>query len=105
MYGRSPERTKRIAEDFGAQPAPWEQRSNRSGETLVNCTNVGMWPDVDETPMPVSGLADCRYVFDVIYNPLETQLLRDARATGIVTVNGLDMFVRQAAGAVSSVDG
>jgi shikimate 5-dehydrogenase len=47
--------------------------------------------------MPVSSLGGCRLVFDMIYRPLETVLLRDAAAAGCQTLNGLDMFVRQAA--------
>jgi shikimate 5-dehydrogenase len=97
LYGRSADRTLRLAEQSGAVAAAWNERLQRDGDVLINCTTVGMWPDVDASPVPADALADCRLVFDLIYNPLETRLLRDAAGTGIKTLNGLDMFVRQAA--------
>jgi shikimate dehydrogenase len=56
-----------------------------------------MWPAVDASPMPADSLAGCRLVFDLVYNPTQTRLLKDAAATGSKTLSGLDMFVRQAA--------
>ena len=47
--------------------------------------------------MPVNALAGCRLVFDLIYNPLDTRLIRDAAVAGASTLNGMDMFIRQAA--------
>ncbi|MEM6756063.1 MAG: type I 3-dehydroquinate dehydratase [Planctomycetota bacterium] len=73
---------------------------------LINCTPVGMHPNVEATP--AEGLFDDRslaeragdvpVVFDTIYNPAETRLLREAKAAGCKTVSGVEMFVRQAAG-------
>ncbi len=97
VYGRSVEKTRRTADEFEARPAVWEDRVRRRGDVLINCTSVGMWPDVDVSPMPADSLGDCCLVFDLIYNPAETRLLRDAAAAGAKTLNGLDMFVRQAA--------
>jgi 3-dehydroquinate dehydratase/shikimate dehydrogenase len=98
VYGRSRDRTEEIAEAFAATPAVWEERAGRTGELLINCTSVGMWPEVDDSPMPDESLCGCRLVFDLVYNPLETRLLKDAAAAGAKTLNGLDMFIRQAAG-------
>jgi 3-dehydroquinate dehydratase/shikimate dehydrogenase len=97
VFGRSADRTRELARAFDAQPRPWNDRAARRGEVLINCTNIGMWPDVDETPMPPGSLAGCRLVFDVVYNPLQTKLMADADASGATTLGGLDMFVRQAA--------
>lgn len=97
VYGRSRDKTHRVGDRFGARPAAWEDRTHRTGEVLVNCTNVGMWPDFDVSPVPPDSLEGCRLVFDLIYNPLETRLLKDAAAAGAKTLSGLDMFVRQAA--------
>jgi len=97
VYGRSPEKGRSLADRFQCDAEPWERRAAGRGEVLVNCTNVGMWPRLDESPMPPEGL-ECRHlVFDLIYNPLETSLLRQASAVGARTLNGLDMFLRQAA--------
>ncbi len=97
VYGRSAEKTRALAEARGAVAATWERRMERSGTVLINCTNVGMLPDVDATPLPAEALHGCRLVFDVVYNPMETRLLREASVAGVATLSGLDMFVRQAA--------
>jgi shikimate 5-dehydrogenase len=96
-YGRSPQKLKSLADRFDCFMQPWEQRLHRTGDVLINCTSVGMWPYHEVSPMTADALGGCRLVFDVIYNPLETRLLRDATAAGAKAVNGLDMFIRQAA--------
>jgi 3-dehydroquinate dehydratase/shikimate dehydrogenase len=97
LFGRSPEKSSALAERFDARATPWEQRAGRRGEILINCTSVGMWPSVKESPMPQGSLSGCRLVFDVIYNPLETKLLKQPASAGAVALGGLDMFIRQAA--------
>jgi shikimate dehydrogenase len=64
-------------------------------DLLVNCSPIGMHPRVDETPVPKAALHPGLFVFDIIYNPLETRLLREANELGCVTLSGLDMFVNQ----------
>lgn len=66
-----------------------------SWDLLVNCTPVGMHPRMDQSPMPPSGLAR-GLVYDLIYNPAVTRLLRDAATAGADTIGGLDMLVAQA---------
>lgn len=67
-------------------------------DMVVNATSVGMWPDVDASPWPntVAFPSDCT-VFDLVYNPRETRLMRQARTAGVKTVSGLDMLVHQGA--------
>lgn len=62
---------------------------------LVNCTCVGMHPDVDNSPISSKYLHKDMVVFDAIYNPLKTRLLQDAEAAGCVTQNGLRMLLYQ----------
>jgi 3-dehydroquinate dehydratase/shikimate dehydrogenase len=66
-------------------------------DILVNGTPVGMAPRVDETPIPASLLRPRHLVFDTIYNPLETKLLKEAREKGCRTVSGFQMFLYQGA--------
>jgi len=66
-------------------------------DVLVNTTSVGMVPDVDQTPVPAGLLNSYLVVFDIVYNPLETRLLREAKAAGARTIDGLDMLVWQGA--------
>ena len=66
----------------------------KSWDLLVNTTPVGMYPNVDDTSF--HGPFDGDVVYDLVYNPTETQFLRDARAAGCTTIGGLDMLVAQA---------
>ncbi|MGB2754906.1 MAG: shikimate dehydrogenase [Phycisphaerae bacterium] len=63
---------------------------------VLNCSPVGMHPDVAVSPVPAEMLRKDMVVYDAVYNPAETKLLRDARAAGCRTVAGIDHFVRQA---------
>ncbi len=63
---------------------------------LVNATPVGMYPDTLVSPVDLSRLPRLEGVLDLIYNPARTKLLLDARARGLVAVNGLWMLVAQA---------
>ena len=73
---------------------PWPPEPG-SWDLLVNTTPVGMVPRVDATPLAKEQLTG-KYVYDLIYNPPATQLLRDAAAMGCQTIGGLDMLVAQA---------
>jgi len=66
-----------------------------SWDVLVNTTPVGTFPAVNETPF--QGPFDGRLVYDLIYNPRPTRLLREAATAGCATLDGLDMLVEQAA--------
>jgi shikimate dehydrogenase len=63
---------------------------------LVNATSVGMWPNSDRTPWPGGMPLPSHWaVFDLVYNPLQTRLLRESRQAGARTIDGLGMLVRQ----------
>ena len=66
-------------------------------DILVNCTPVGMFPRAEETPIPPHLLSPSHLVFDTIYNPLETRLLKETKERGCHTVSGLEMFLSQGA--------
>ena len=69
-------------------------------DILVNATSVGMSPDIDETPVPAQLLKPGLVVFDIVYNPIKTRLLREAEAAGAKTISGIDMLVWQGASSV-----
>jgi shikimate dehydrogenase len=67
-------------------------------ELIVNTTPVGMSPGVEFSPWPAGlGLPESASVYDLIYNPLETMLVKHARAAGLRATTGLGMLVEQAA--------
>jgi len=65
-------------------------------DLVVNCTPVGMHPKTDDSPVPADLLRPGQAVFDIVYTPLETRLLREARERGLQTVSGAEMFIHQA---------
>ena len=68
-------------------------------DTIVNATPVGMYPDIGNTPLPLATLVDKTsplLVYDLVYNPSQTLLMRKAEALGARAKNGLDMLRRQA---------
>lgn len=71
-------------------------------DLIVNTTPLGMSPRTNASPWPEGKpLPRCRLVYDLVYNPPETLLLRQARESGLATANGLGMLVHQAAAAFS----
>jgi shikimate dehydrogenase len=110
VLNRTLERAQALVSDLGNKHG-WSSRlralpltpqalieSARTADLLVNTTSLGMWPRVDgsiwpeEVPVP-SHLT----VFDLVYNPLETRLLRQTRQSGARGIDGLGMLVRQGA--------
>jgi shikimate dehydrogenase len=78
---------------------------NEIGETsegfdlLINATPVGMFPNEGACPCPDRLIENCAYVYDLIYNPIETTLVKKARKAGKIAATGLGMLVFQAAAA------
>ncbi|MGE5643488.1 MAG: shikimate dehydrogenase [Byssovorax cruenta] len=65
---------------------------------IVNTTPVGMTPDTDQSPLPGDAmLSKDTFIYDLVYNPLETRLVREARAQGLQATTGLGMLIEQAA--------
>lgn len=62
-------------------------------DLLVNATSVGMHPHEDETPVPADALHRDLTVLDIVYNPVQTRLLREARRKGCHIVDGVPMLV------------
>lgn len=69
-------------------------------EFIANASPVGMFPKCDASPVDLTKFPDCKAVADVIYNPLETRLVAQAKELGMIGVNGLEMLVAQALYAV-----
>lgn len=71
-------------------------RTLPDAQVVIHCTPVGMSPDVEATCVPASLLKAHQAVMDIVYNPRETRLLRDAKRAGCKTIAGLEMFLQQA---------
>ncbi|MCC9602189.1 shikimate dehydrogenase [Stieleria sp. JC731] len=97
VTSRTEERSQQLASEIGCRVIPWEDRHNHKVQLLVNGTPVGMHPNVDTSPFNASALNQYMVVFDTVYNPENTLLIKYAKQAQCRVITGIDMFVRQAA--------
>jgi 3-dehydroquinate dehydratase/shikimate dehydrogenase len=97
VANRTGEKAHKLAEEVGCRTVDWAARHSVICDLLVNCTSVGMHPDVDESPIHHSFLKPGLMVFDTVYTPETTLLVKEARKRDCYVLTGVDMFVRQAA--------
>lgn len=97
IASRTFERAKALADELECRAVEWSQRYKIKPNILVNGTPVGMHPNVDDSPFDGRYLNGSMVVFDTIYNPEQTLLIKHARQQNCVVVTGVDMFVGQAA--------
>lgn len=97
VANRTLDRAQRLAGEISAEALDWNARHKEGCEIVFNCTPVGMHPNLDESPVHPSFLKPGMAIFDAIYTPETTMLIREARSRGCQTITGVDLFVRQAA--------
>lgn len=97
IANRTADRAQKLAGEVGCRFVEWSTRHSVIADIVVNCTSVGMHPKLDESPLHGSYLHAGLIVFDTVYNPESTLLIKEARARGCSVLTGVDMFVRQAA--------
>lgn len=105
VYNRTFDRAVALAAEFNGKTgkvvaAKMEKICDSCCQIYLNTTSVGMHPKVNESPIndALPNWTGDTLVFDTIYNPPETKLLKQAHAAGAMTIGGVEMFVRQAAG-------
>jgi 3-dehydroquinate dehydratase/shikimate dehydrogenase len=104
VYNRTRDKADALAAEFNGKDgrvvaAAMDRLCDSCCHVFINTTSVGMHPDVDHSPLgdhPPKFSPDT-VVFDAVYNPMKTKLLRQAEAAGARTIGGVEMFVRQAA--------
>lgn len=109
IVARSRTRAEALAADFADYDtrqalglASWEDAAPaiRRAQLVVNATPVGMYPHVEASPWPYADdFFPGQIVYDLVYNPVQTRLLREAAARGATPINGLTMLIGQAAAA------
>jgi 3-dehydroquinate dehydratase/shikimate dehydrogenase len=97
IASRSVERSEALAKDVGGRALPWDRRYDIKPGLIVNGTPMGMHPNINETPYEKRYLDERQIIFDTVYNPEQTLLLKEAREVGCTVVTGVSMFLRQAA--------
>lgn len=106
ILGVDEEERRRLVQDLRTrttlvvEDGPIQDDSLRSWiphcRTVIHCTPVGMSPHVEETCVPAAMWRSDLTVMDIVYNPRETRLLKEARAAGCRTIQGIEMFLSQA---------
>src|SRR5262249_755828 len=82
ISGRTLKRAQQLAQALGCESIDWNNRHGISPNIVVNCSPVGMHPNVDESPYDRGHLRTGMIVFDMVYNPENTLLIKEARAQG-----------------------
>jgi 3-dehydroquinate dehydratase/shikimate dehydrogenase len=94
ITGRNVDRVRVLARATGAELLTREQAESRMFDVLIHATPLGMVPRTNQCFF--EGRIPAKLVFDMVYNPLETTLLRRAKNQGAATISGLEMFIEQA---------
>jgi 3-dehydroquinate dehydratase/shikimate dehydrogenase len=94
LTGRNPDRVRALSKACGAEPLVREQVIKRKFDAIVHSTPLGMFPNPEGCFF--DGVIPADIVFDLVYNPLETTLLKRARAQKKVCIPGIEMFLEQA---------
>jgi 3-dehydroquinate dehydratase/shikimate dehydrogenase len=97
IANRTSERGAALANEIGCRHVEWNARHSGSYDTVVNCTSVGMHPNVDDSPLHPSFLKPGLLVFDTVYTPEQTLLVKEARERGANVITGVELFIYQAA--------
>jgi 3-dehydroquinate dehydratase/shikimate dehydrogenase len=97
ISNRTEPRARALADSLKCIAINWTLRHEVKADLVVNCTPIGMHPNLNESPMEKRHLRPGSMVFDTVYNPEQTLLIKEAREQGCRTVTGVEMFVRQAA--------
>ncbi len=97
ITSRTFDRAKDMANQLGCRSIEWDQRHDVRAHLIVNGTPVGMHPNVNDSPYDEKHLNEYKTVFDTVYNPENTMLIKQAVRRRARIITGVDMFVRQAA--------
>ncbi len=96
IINRSQKNGKELAELFSSDFLQLDS-INKKFDIIINTTPLGMVPKIEDTPFKKEYLKKDMIVMDIVYNPLETQLIKDAKNAGCITIDGLSMFINQGA--------
>ena len=93
---RDQNQAEALCKKFGGEVIDAKKMEEMPFDLIVNATPIGMPPNVDVSPVPKALIRPNSVVFDVVYTPLETKLLRETREQGARAISGLTMFIAQA---------
>ena len=98
VFARDVNKAKIMARKFGANSKSLSEATFEGFDAVINATPLGTVGKFEAaTPATANQLRGARLAYDLVYNPIETRFLREARAAGCQTIGGLSMFISQAA--------
>lgn len=96
-YARDPNKAKAISQRFNISSEPLESASFAGNDIVINATPLGSFGrNLAETSATADQLRGSKLAYDLVYNPIETRFLREARTAGCEVLGGLEMLVAQA---------
>jgi len=96
IFNRTPEKARSLAAVCGGEVLPLSESEKLSDfEVIINTTSVGMGDAAGQSPVPAHVLQKHHTVFETIYHPFSTQLVKDAERVGATIIRGLEMFLEQ----------
>ncbi|MBI9111201.1 shikimate dehydrogenase [Maridesulfovibrio ferrireducens] len=96
ITNRTKSKADALADEFEISCVDWDERGNEHYDLVINSTSLGMSGDKQQiNPMIMDHIDEKTIVYDLVYNPLETIFLRDAKAKGSKTISGIEMFLHQ----------
>ena len=94
-FNRTQENALKMVEIYGGEVINDSYLKNKAIDIIINTTPLGMFPHIQDSPLPNYQFNQNQVIFDMIYNPLDTKLLQQARQYGAFTISGLDMLIGQ----------
>ncbi len=96
ISNRTKEKAVALAEDFNVKAVDWNERMEEMPELICNTTPLGMSGELKTlTPWDANRFPNKSIAYDIVYNPLETRFLAEAKSAGCHTISGLEMFLHQ----------
>lgn len=96
IFNRTLETAMQLAEEFSCHCKSLDEKDViKDMDIIFNTTSVGLYPRIDETPLSKEILQKHHIVFDAVYSPYETRLLREAKENGATTISGIEMLLHQ----------
>jgi len=95
LYNRTVERAEKLSKEFGGELLNNSEVEKQVFDVIIHTTPLGMYPNQEKTPLPQYPFQKNQVVFDMVYNPIHTKLLIDAKKKGAKIISGLEMFIGQ----------
>lgn len=95
ITNRTYKKGEKLAQQAGAVFLPPDEILSMNYDVVINATSLGMYPNVNEMPLPEELFHKNMVVMDIVYNPLHTQFMAKATSSGCVPLDGVTMFVHQ----------